>query len=123
MATIDITKENFRSQIPDSGIALIDFWAEWCMPCNRFTPIYESAAQRHPDVVFGKVNTDEQQELAAGFKIRSIPSLVVFRDGVIMYEKAGILNGRQLDALIENVKNTDMQAVQNTISTTLSHNQ
>ncbi len=93
------------------------------MPCNRFTPIYESAAQRHPDVVFGKVNTDEQQELAAGFKIRSIPSLVVFRDGVIMYEKAGILNGRQLDALIENVKNTDMQAVQNTISTTLSHNQ
>ncbi len=117
---IKITKENFSAQVPTEGIAILDFWAPWCMPCNQFAPVFEAAASRHSDVVFGKVNTDEQQELAAAFKIRSIPSVIVFRDGIVMYEKAGILNGRTLDTLLESIRTTNMDAVKADINAALA---
>lgn len=116
MATIDITLDDFESIIRGNDIVLLDFWAAWCAPCRMFSPIFETASERNPDVVFGKIDTEAQQELAAGFRITSIPTLMIFREGVIVYSRPGVVQQKQLDALIESVRGLDMDAVRASIA-------
>jgi thioredoxin 1 len=111
MATIELTKENFKDTIDNNAIVLVDFWASWCAPCRSFAPTFESAAEQHADIVFGKINTEEQQELAAAFNIRSIPTLMAFRDQVIVYADAGALPAAALQQLIDGVRQLDMDKV------------
>ena len=111
MATVELTKENFDQTVSDNPMVIIDFWAPWCGPCRGFAPVYEKASEAHPDVVFAKVNTDEQQELAGSFGIRSIPTLVVFREKVILFQQAGALPGAALEQVITQAKTVDMAKV------------
>jgi len=111
VATIDLTAENFEKTVNDNPMVIIDFWAPWCGPCKGFAPVYEKASETHPDVVFAKVNTDEQQELAGSFAIRSIPTLMVFREKVILFEQAGALPGQALEQVISQAKSLDMAKV------------
>lgn len=108
MATIDLTEENFEQTINDNDVVLVDFWAPWCAPCRYFKPIFEKIAENHEDAVFCKVNTEEQRELAGYFQIRSIPTLMVFREKVIVYSEAGALSESDLEDLVEQVKKLDM---------------
>lgn len=107
MATTAITKDTFSSTIDSNDVVLVDFWAGWCGPCMRFAPIYEEASERHDDVVFAKVDTEDQQELSAGLEITSIPTLMAFRGGYLVFRQAGLLQGKQLDELIDQVKALD----------------
>jgi thioredoxin len=111
VATIDLTQENFEQTVNDNAMVLIDFWAPWCAPCRGFAPVYEQASEAHPDVVFAKVNTEEQQELAGAFGIRSIPTLIVFREKVILFQQPGALHGPQLEQVITQAKALDMTKV------------
>jgi len=111
VATVELTQENFEETVNKSPMVVIDFWAPWCGPCKGFAPVYEQAAETHPDVVFGKVNTDEQQELAGSFGIRSIPTLIVFREKVILFQQAGALPGAALEQVITQAKALDMAKV------------
>ena len=111
MATIDLTQQNFESTVNGNPMVIIDFWAPWCGPCKGFAPVYEKASESHPDVVFAKVNTDEEQELAGAFGIRSIPTLMVFREKVILYREAGALPGQALEQVITQAKSLDMDKV------------
>lgn len=108
MSTTELTQDNFSSTIEGSDVVLIDFWADWCGPCRRFSPIFDEASERHADVVFGKVDTDANQELSAALEIQSIPTLMGFRDGSLVFRQSGLLNGKQLDSLIEQMKALDM---------------
>ncbi len=111
MATINLTSENFKDVINNNDIVIVDFWAEWCGPCKSFGPTFEAASEKYPEIAFAKVNTEEERELAGGFNIRSIPTLMVFREQVILYAEAGALPASALDQLVEQVKGLDMDAI------------
>jgi thioredoxin 1 len=111
VATIELTHENFEKTVNENPMVIVDFWAPWCGPCRGFAPVYEKASEKHTDVVFAKVNTDEQQELAGAFNIRSIPTLMVFREKVILFQQAGALPGQALEQVITQAKAVDMAKV------------
>ena len=114
MATIEVTQANFAATV-QRGIVLLDFWASWCGPCRAFAPIFEAAAARHPDVVFGKVDTEAERELAAAFEIRAIPTLMVLRDGVLLATQSGALRPAMLDRIVEEVRQLDMDEIRRKI--------
>ncbi|KAF0118785.1 MAG: thioredoxin [Rhodospirillaceae bacterium] len=116
MATIELTLDNFETTILDNYIVLVDFWADWCGPCKAFAPVFEKASEKHKDVVFVKCDTEKEQVLAAQFGIRSIPTLVIFREKVLLFAQAGALPAQALDTLIEQVKALDMTEVHTKIA-------
>ncbi len=116
MPTVDLTTTDFSSTIEDNGIVLIDFWAEWCGPCRMFAPWYEEVSQEHTDVVFAKVDTEAEQALAGSFGIRSIPTLMAFRDGILLYKEAGALPKEALGQLVDQVKALDMDDVRRQVA-------
>ncbi|WP_328500487.1 thioredoxin [Streptomyces sp. NBC_00457] len=111
MPTIELTKDNFEETVTGSGIVLIDFWAAWCGPCRMFGPVYEKAAERHSDIVFGKVDTEAQPELAGAFRISSIPTLMAVRDRTVLYSQPGALPPQALEELIGKIRAVDMDDV------------
>ena len=115
---IELTKDNLDSVIQDNKIVLIDFWAEWCGPCKMFGPVFEKVSERHPDVTFAKADTEAEQEVAASFGIRSIPTVAVFRDQVLLFMQPGTLSEEGLEEIIEKVKGLDMAEVRAEIEKT-----
>jgi thioredoxin len=111
MATVELTTDNFKDVVANNDTLIIDFWASWCAPCRSFAPTFEAASEQHADIVFAKVNTEEQQELAAAFNIGSIPTLMVFREQIIVYADAGALPPAGLQQLIDGVRGLDMEKV------------
>jgi len=116
MATTEITIDNITDTVSGEGIVLLDFWAAWCGPCRMFAPVFEKAAEEHPDIVFGKIDTEAQQQLAAGFNITSIPTLMAFRDGIIVFAQPGALPAPALQQVIEGVRGLDMDDVRRQIA-------
>ncbi|MBN9216220.1 MAG: thioredoxin [Microbacterium sp. SCN 70-200] len=111
MATQEITIQGFHDVVDQNDIVFLDFWAAWCGPCRMFAPVLEKASEQHPDIVFGKVDTEDQRELSAAFRISSIPTLMVFREGVLVFSQPGALGAPQLDQLIAGVRGLNMDAV------------
>ena len=116
MATQDLTAENFQSTITAHDFVVVDFWAPWCGPCRSFAPTYESVSGQHPDIVFAKVDTEAHPDIAAAFNIRSIPTLMVFRDQIIIYAEAGALSAGGLGSVIEQARALDMNLVRSEIA-------
>ena len=111
MATPELTAENFNETIESNDIVIVDFWAPWCGPCKSFAPTFEAASESHPDVVFAKVNTEDETELAQGYGIRSIPTLMLFRQKILLFNEAGALAPAQLEDMVAKVKELDMDQV------------
>ena len=116
MATVALTQDNFDQVVNGNDMVLIDFWAPWCGPCKGFAPVFEATSEKHTDIVFGKVNTDDEQDLAASFNIRSIPTLMFFREKVILFSQAGALPGSALEQVITQGRELDMAAVHKEIA-------
>ncbi len=114
--TVTLTKDNFKESVQKDGIVFVDFWAEWCGPCRAFAPVFEGAATQNTDITFAKVNTDEQPELAGAFQIRGIPTLMVFRDGILLFSQAGALPAKALEELIGKVRALDMEQIRKEIA-------
>ena len=121
MATTSITGQQFNDTVRGEGITIVDFWASWCGPCVRFAPVFEKASEANPDITFAKVNTEEEQGLAAALGINSIPTLMVFRDDVLVYREAGALPGKALDSLIEQVRGLDMAEIKSQVAAEASN--
>ena len=115
MATTEITGANFQETVQGDGIVVLDVWADWCGPCKRFAPIFEQASEENPDAVFGKVDTEANQELSAALQIQSIPTLMLFRDGVLLARESGLLPGKAINELIAKAKELDMDEVRKQI--------
>lgn len=111
MATKDLTQETFQETIENNDIVLVDWWADWCGPCKMFAPVYDEVSAKHDDIVFGKIDTEDQQQLAAAAGISSIPTLMAFRENVLVFSQPGAINAQQLDHLIEQVRGLDMEEV------------
>jgi thioredoxin 1 len=117
MSTIALTEDNFEQTVTGDGITLVDWWAAWCGPCRMFGPVFETASEQHSDITFGKIDTEDQQGLAAAAQISSIPTLMAFRDGVLVFSQAGALPAASLEKLIEAVRGLDMEHVRSEIAT------
>ena len=115
MATIDVTAETFNEVVSTNDFVILDFWAPWCGPCKGFAPVYEELSEKYPDIVFAKINTEEEQQLAGEFQIRSIPTLMIFREQIILFSQPGALQGSQLEQVIEQAKGLDMDQVRKDI--------
>ncbi len=116
MSTVELTADTFESAVTSEGITLVDWWASWCGPCLQFAPVYDAASEQHDDIVFGKIDTEDQRELAAAAQITSIPTLMAFRDGVLVFNQAGALPAPSLEQVIQAVKNLDMEDVHRQIA-------
>jgi thioredoxin 1 len=116
MAVVELTKENFEQVVTGNSTVIVDYWAPWCGPCRGFAPVFEKVAEKHPDVVFAKVNTDQEQEIAGHFQIRSIPTLMVFRDQIIVFSQPGALPQGAFEQVVEKAKSLDMDEVRKQIS-------
>ena len=116
MATIEVTKDNIEEIISKNEMVILDFWAEWCGPCKSFAPVFETASQKYPDVVFGKINSEEQQELAAQFQIRSIPNVMLFREQVMLFTQPGAMPATGIDSVIAQAKALDMAKIRQEIA-------
>ncbi|MFF5081571.1 thioredoxin family protein [Actinoplanes sp. NPDC000266] len=118
MSTVNLTKESFQQTVTGDGIVLVDWWADWCAPCRSFAPVYEKASEQHPDIVFAKVDTEAEERLSAIAGISSIPTLMVFRDGVMVFSEPGALPGAALEKVITAVQELDMDEVRATLDAT-----
>ena len=116
MSTVALTEENFEATVTREGITLVDWWASWCGPCRMFSPIFEAASETHTDITFGKIDTEDQQSLAGAAKITSIPTLMAFRDGILVFSQAGALPAASLEQLITAVQDLDMDDVRASIA-------